>query len=95
MNVLLFKTTTLLLLLVILAFITIDSKAEVTLDYPGNDIFKTNRALPGIPGTDLDEYKIELKAWSRKYNYTKNDLELSDETVNTYISSALGSVIMK
>ena len=64
--------------------------AEVELDYPGIDAFSVNRDLPGIPSTDIDQYKAELKAWSRKYDYTANSLALSDEEVEAYISAVLG-----
>ena len=82
-------------ILFILFFLTLSnvSKADVTLNYPGW-IFEDS-SLPGIPSKNLNEYKAELKSWSRTYQQTLSDnalnsiVELSDETINTYIAQSL------
>jgi len=79
---------------VLLVFgLSIFTNAQVSLNYPG--FFSNDRDLPGIPSKDLDEYKEELKSWSRDYQFKLSlsgsnvDVELSDEAINVYIDKAL------
>lgn len=73
--------------------LSVSSYAKVSLNYPGWVFEDTD--LPGIPSKDLDEYKAELKSWSRKFqteldiNGIDNDVTLSDEAINNYISKSL------
>lgn len=58
-----------------------EAAAKVTLDYPGW-IFE-DKYVPGIPSKDIDEYKMELKEWSKACG-----IELMDSSLN-YVSSNL------
>jgi len=67
--------------------------AKVSLNYPGW-IFE-DKDLPGIPSKNLDQYKSELKSWSRNFqtkldaNLVDNYVALSENAINNYISRAL------
>jgi hypothetical protein len=40
--------------------------------------------MPGIPSTNIDEYKLELKEWAKQAN-----IELDDSSINNYIQKSL------
>ena len=61
--------------------------ANVGLSYPGT--FTQDTSVPGIPSTNIDEYKLELKDWSNQYKSFYNNSILSDADINTYITQTL------
>ena len=75
-------------LLTILLVLQINVFAAVEIDYPNPDmgIFGDweDKDMPGIPSTNIDEYKLELKEWAKQAN-----IELDDSSINNYIQKSL------